>query len=149
VNVSNRSDGSATVLREIGFTMAGACTVDESPGDPDRSKDSEAAFAYASLPVQEGDQLIEPGEILRFRVPLGLIPWCWDEATAIYPYAYFDEGHWLVGEPTALMGQLLAHGWTTPVEAREMFSEMTMTYVSPPSMAGLRARLRIGGEASP
>jgi hypothetical protein len=148
VNVSNGSDGRATILREIGFTMAGACTVDETPDDPGSPTGSEAAFAYASLPIQEEAQLIEPGEILRFRVPMGAIPWCWDEATAIYPYAYFDEGHWLVGDPTALVGQLIAHGWRAPVEAPEMFSEMTMTYVSPPSMAGLRARLRIGGEAS-
>lgn len=128
--------------------MAGVCTVDESTDDLAESLESEPTFAYASLPVQEGEQLIEPGEILPFRVPLGGLPWFWDEATAIYPYVYFDEGRWLVGEPTALVGQLTARGWRVPVEARERCFRDDDDLRLAAGHGGTKGTSALGGEAS-
>jgi hypothetical protein len=143
VNVANGPGGRVAVLHEIGFTMAGAAEVDQLPGETYASGVPETAMAYVSLPVEEPDLRIEPGETLRFRVPLGGIPWCWDESTDIYPYVYFDQGHWLVGEPGMLIGQLFAHGWRAPEGAAQMFSVMALNYVSPPSASGLRARFSL------
>lgn len=143
VNVANGPVGRPAILHEVGFTMAGAAEVDQLPGETYSPDEPETARAYVSFPVEESDRRIEPGETLRFRVPLGALPWCWDEDTDIYPYVYFDQGHWLVGEPAPLVAHLLGHGWRTPEGTAQMFSEMALTYVSPRSASGLRARFKL------
>ncbi|MCW2981238.1 MAG: hypothetical protein JWO14_2965 [Solirubrobacterales bacterium] len=144
VNVANGPDGRFAVLHEVGFTMAGAAEVNELPSEANVSTETQSGRAYVSLPVEAGDKRIEPGETLRFRVPLGALPWCWDESTEIFPYVYFDQGHWLVGKPTELVGQLCDHGWQPSKEAPQMFSELALNYVAPKAVSGLRARLRLG-----
>lgn len=150
VNVTNGIDGRRAVLHEVGFTIAGTCEISQLPDGIYAPATPEDARAYASLPIHEEDCTIEPGQTLTFQVPLGRPPFFWDAETQIYPYAYFDQGHWLVGEPAPLVGQLLGHGWMVPEAAPPMFSVMTMNYVAPPSVSGLRARFDLAaveGEA--
>ena len=64
----------------------------------------------------------------------------WDSETDVYPYVYFDEGRWLVGQPSRLAGLLLGHGWTEDAAASPMFTMMIMDYVWPESVSGLRSR---------
>jgi hypothetical protein len=140
VNVVNDADGRDAMLREVGFTMAGAGTLNQLPEGAYAPAEPEEALAYASLPIIEETQGIQPGELLRFRVPLGRLPWMWDSDTQVYPYVYYDEGRWLVGQPSPLVGLLFGHGWTEDMNASPMFSTMTMDYVWPESVSGLRAR---------
>jgi hypothetical protein len=140
VNVANAADGRDAVLREVGFTMAGTCKVDQLPEGNYAPAEPEEALAYAALPISEGEHTIRPGQILRFRVPLGRLPWMWDSETDVYPYVYFDEGRWLVGQPSRLAGLLLGHGWTEDAAASPMFTMMIMDYVWPESVSGLRSR---------
>jgi hypothetical protein len=141
VNVANAPDGRGAVLLEVGFTMAGACTLEQLAEGTYAPAEPEKALAYASLPISEEERTIHPGQLLRFRKPLGRLPWMWDGDTDIYPYAYFDEGHWLVGEPARLAGLLTGHGWRAHAAATPMFETMIMDYVWPESVFGLRSRL--------
>jgi hypothetical protein len=120
--------------------MAGACNLNRLPDVDYAPAEPEEALAYASLPITEQAEIIQPGQILRFQVPLGQLPWIWDDDTQIYPYVYYDAGRWLVGESSPLVGLLRGHGWTWDTTASPMFSTMRMDYVWPEAVSGLQAR---------
>jgi hypothetical protein len=140
VNVFNGPGGRTATLREVGFTMEPACNLSQLPGGAYSAGEPVEALAYAALPIAEGEREITPGQLLPFRVPLAGLPWLWDEETDIYPYAYFDEGKWLVGKPSRLVGLLVSNGWVEEENAPPMFSTMLMDYVWPEGVSGLRGR---------
>ena len=92
---------------------------------------------YASLEKSPAGQYFRKNP---HRIPLGQLPFMWAEDTDIYPYAYYDEGRWLVGEPARLVSLLVGHGWSEDPTASVMFPTMIMDYVWPESACGLRAR---------
>lgn len=82
----------------------------------------------------------------RFRVPLGRLPFFWDDDTEIYPYLYYDEGRWLVGEASRIAGRVRSLGWTEGMNDAAMFSTLVMDYVWPQSVLGLRSRFALAGD---
>lgn len=140
VNIANGAHGREVMIREVGFTVSSVGTVERlsdhtyAPGEPHE------AIAYPSLPIPVAEQPIAPGQVLRFRVPLGRLPFFWDDDTEIYPYVYYDEGGWLVGEGSTIVGRLRSLGWAEDMAGAAMFSTLTMDYVWPESVSGLRSR---------
>jgi hypothetical protein len=148
VSVRNGATGHRAVLREVGFTLGGTCETARIEGVRYHEGDPEKTYAYAWLPIEQDDCVIERGELLHFRIPLGRAPFFWDEETELYPYIYYDDHHWLVGEPSPL-GQLLsAHGWMGDDTAEHMFRYLRLDYVWPPSVVGLRGRFDLTTEPS-
>lgn len=139
VNVVNEAHGREATIREIGFTVSATATVEQLPDRSPVPGEPHSAIAYTSLPIPMTERPIAAGQILRFRVPLGRLPFFWDDDTAIYPYAYFDEGHWLVGEASPIAGHLRSLGWTG-MSMPPTFPILTMDYVWPESVSGLRSR---------
>jgi hypothetical protein len=140
VSVANDAHGREAVIREVGFTVAATAKLEALSGHDYAPGEPEEALAYPSLPIPIEERPIRAGQVLRFRVPLARLPWFWDEDTEIYPYIYYDEGRWLIGQSARLAGLLRDHGWTDNPNEKSMFPIMTMDYVWPDSVSGLRAR---------
>jgi hypothetical protein len=145
VNVTSGPIGRRAVLREVGFTLAGACNVDRIPGESYPPGIPPEALAYASLPITEEDHVIEPGQHFSFRVSLGTPPFFFNEDTELFPYVYFDDGHWLVGNPSHLIRQLMEHGWAPDSADDAMFLTLRMNFVWPESVADQKAIFALSG----
>ena len=139
VTVGNGVAGHRAITREVGFTLAGTVETAQIEGLDHHEAEPEKALAYASLPISQEDCIIEPGEVRRFRVPLGRAPFFWDEEIKLYPYVYYDDHRWLVGESSPLGYLLSSHGWTSDETEDPMFRDMRLNYVWPPSVEGLKA----------
>ena len=138
VNVRNGPAGHKATLWEVGFTMEGIFTREALPDVEYAEGEPRHAGAYASLPITHEQTTIDPGDLQEFRVPLGRAPFFWDEDTKLYPYTYFDEHRWLVGEPSPLGRLLHDKAWVSDDTAEHMFKEMFLDFVWPPSVSGLR-----------
>jgi hypothetical protein len=147
VKVSNGPTGASATIREVGFTQGGAFSLDAlddhgAPAQPPRS-----ALAYGALPISEVPTPIAPAEHRLFRIPMGRLPFCWDESTQVFPYLYYDEGHWLVGKSSPLAWHLAHNGWRDDPQAPPMFTELVLDLVWPPEEAGMRSRFDLTAQA--
>ena len=143
VNVSNGPTGRAATLLQVGLTQQGLFKVGRLPGIDYPPGAPAEAGAYASLPISEQRTSIEPSEEIPFRVPLGGLPFWWDDETEIYPYAYYDDGHWLVGDPSPVVRLLVRAGWIPDAHAEPMFESMRLDYVWPDEVSGLFGRFNL------
>ncbi|MGN6558317.1 MAG: hypothetical protein ACTHLH_09950 [Solirubrobacterales bacterium] len=141
VKVINGGEGRGAVLREVGLAMPGTVELAKLVADASGSGIPADTRAYLSLPITREDASIAPGQMRSFRRPLGRLPFLWDERTPVFPYAYFDDGRWLVGEPALLVENLKRCGWREPTDAPPTFAALSATCVAPEAVAGLRAEL--------
>jgi hypothetical protein len=136
VRVNNAATALPAILHEVGFAMPGICTAQD-PSVPNAPE----IHAYATLPILEDDREVRPGESLPFRVPLEhAAPFSWDSETEVYPYAYFDDGRWVHGEPSHIVRLLEANGWSNNADAEPMFPTLCLDYIWPAEVKGQRAR---------
>jgi hypothetical protein len=139
VKIGNGTNGHTAVIREAGFMLAGPVELERIAGVQYVAGEPDKATAYASLPIWDGSRRIEAGEMASFRTALGQLPTLLDRSSELFPYVYYDLGHWLVGEPAPLIALIEDHGWVPTAAAPHTFTRLITDYVEPLSVRGLRA----------